>query len=600
MSDKQLVVFHIGPVQDFIASARRSHDLWFGSWLLSELAKAAALEIVQQNGNDVSCLVFPAPTNFPELQSPDFNVSNKIVALVTQSPATLGEAVHKALLKRLDEIRKQAYHNVHGDFDQATAELQVKDLLEFYWAACPLDGNYSDARKLAESSLVAQKTTREFVAVPWGDSNSRAVPKSSLDGLRESVIPESNYNKMTENQLRHNYGVRPGERLCGVGLLKRHGRRRENDRFLSTSHIAALPLLCSLKEKDKKATDKYFCDLRSYGISSDAFDTARIEHAIFGYNDGHLLFEERLREFFDDRVKLVQAKDALHTFLNAVLGERSRNRSPIPYYALLLADGDNMGKAIDHQQTDKGHRDFSKALADFAASASKIVTENKGSLVYSGGDDVLAFIPLHTVLACAKRLAEKFHSDLTRFPFLEKGVAVAPSLSVGVVITHHLEPLSDALTLVRAAEKAAKQVAGKNALAVIVSKRSGSDRTVAGTWGKIDQRLDWFIKLHRDDAVPDAAAYELLDLDRRLGGVQLRDARNKEALRILRRKEAQHGHQSIAKDILDRLEQWIIPTDTTTELPIRQLADELIVAREFANAMDQANMPLPTHETAEA
>jgi CRISPR-associated protein Cmr2 len=30
------MVIGVGPVQEFIASARRSRDLWFGSWLLSE------------------------------------------------------------------------------------------------------------------------------------------------------------------------------------------------------------------------------------------------------------------------------------------------------------------------------------------------------------------------------------------------------------------------------------------------------------------------------------------------------------------------------------------------------------------------------------
>ena len=39
---KYLISIAIGPVQDFIASARRSRDLWFGSWLLSELSKTAA------------------------------------------------------------------------------------------------------------------------------------------------------------------------------------------------------------------------------------------------------------------------------------------------------------------------------------------------------------------------------------------------------------------------------------------------------------------------------------------------------------------------------------------------------------------------------
>ena len=40
MPTTYLVNIAIGPVQEFIASARRSRDMWFGSWLLSELSKA--------------------------------------------------------------------------------------------------------------------------------------------------------------------------------------------------------------------------------------------------------------------------------------------------------------------------------------------------------------------------------------------------------------------------------------------------------------------------------------------------------------------------------------------------------------------------------
>ena len=52
-----LVAIAIGPVQDFIAAARRCRDLWYGSWLLSEISKAAALELQERGAN----LIFPAP-----------------------------------------------------------------------------------------------------------------------------------------------------------------------------------------------------------------------------------------------------------------------------------------------------------------------------------------------------------------------------------------------------------------------------------------------------------------------------------------------------------------------------------------------------------
>lgn len=575
MAEMHYVIFHIGPVQDFIATARRSRDLWFGSWLLSELSKAAALEIVRQNGNDIACLVFPAPNDLTELQLEEFNVPNRVVALIRRSPAELGKAVHEAILKRLRAIRDEAYVKVKGSFDRTTAERQVDDMLEFFWASCPVNGNYRQAREQAEALMAARKVTRGFAAVSWGSS----APKSSLDGQRESVIPETAYDRMTEEQLRRSYGVRVGERLCGVGLLKRHGQCGASDHFFSTSHVAALPLLERLK--NQKATDDYFKALRAQGISSDAFDTSPTLHPVFGYNDGHLLFEERLQDFFEEKDKLEQAKQALRDFLkNAFNGDK-----PIPYYALLLADGDRMGKAINEQKNAGQHRALSQRLSHFAGRVADIVKDHKGSLVYSGGDDVLAFVPLHTVLACARCLAETFRRELASFKVMEDGKETSPTLSVGIVVAHHLEPLSDVLALARATERAAKSVSGKNALAVTVSKRSGVDRTVADSWGKLDQRLEWFIVLHREEAIPDGAGYELRDLALRLG--TLEEAMRKEAVRILRRKEAQRGLQPVASNVLRKLDELI----NQQQLSVAKLADELIIAREFAAAQDQAKTP---------
>ncbi|MFL5805253.1 MAG: type III-B CRISPR-associated protein Cas10/Cmr2 [Roseiflexaceae bacterium] len=56
---RYLLLVSIGPVQEFIASARRSRDLWFGSWMLSELSKTVAHEIDHAKGT----LIFPAPAS---------------------------------------------------------------------------------------------------------------------------------------------------------------------------------------------------------------------------------------------------------------------------------------------------------------------------------------------------------------------------------------------------------------------------------------------------------------------------------------------------------------------------------------------------------
>jgi CRISPR-associated protein Cmr2 len=93
-----------------------------------------------------------------------------------------------------------------------------------------------------------------------------------------------------------------------------------------------------------------------------------------------------------------------------------------------------------------------------------------------------------------------------------------PTLSVGIAVVHHLSLLSDALDTARRAEKQAKRVDGKNALAVIVSKRSGEDYSIAGQWGEdgLDERLQELIDLYRRGDLPKGLPYEIRETVLRL------------------------------------------------------------------------------------
>jgi CRISPR-associated protein Cmr2 len=599
-----LFVLTVGPVQEFIASARRSRDLWFGSWLLSELAKAAAHAIVSADGIDR--LIFPAPQEYKELgPGTKLSVANKIVALIEQSPEHAGRAAQQAITTRLGEIRESAYEHIEGSFQREVAQRQVDDLPEIFWVAVPIEDpenptRYKEARQQAETLLAARKVTRNFEsAAAWASS----IPKSSLDGLRESVIDERAYPPPSANaeqqrqairRLRLHYGVRAGERLCGVGLLKRHGNRGQNEGFFSTSHVAALPLLARLKPKDTQAVETYLnvyryeCGLTEREAREVLGKVPYIAYPVFQQYDGHLLFEERLKELVGEdeggQTALRIAETALRQFLkNTLEGIR-----PLPYYALLHADGDHMGKTIEAQQTMQQHRRLSSKLTEFAGGVQKIVeNDHQGSLVYAGGDDVLAFVPLHTVLHCAQALADNFRTHMMDFGSGEQAdekALTGPTLSVGVAINHHIEPLADALQLAHTAEKIAKGVKGKNALAITLSKRSGIDRTVAGKWGTLDKRLEKFVYLHRVEAIPDSAAYELQEMAHSLIGYS--QAMRGEAVRILKRKRAERGKQVLAEKVVEDLTELFQQSD----LPLAQLGDELIVARLLAQATQQADI----------
>lgn len=608
VSMKHLMTVSVGPVQEFIASARRSRDLWFGSWLLSELSKTAAKKIVESQGGDLDCLIFPKVSSMNDLENSEFNVVNKIVALVAvEKPGELGEMIYEAMQKRLDDIRRDAYQNVKGFFPkelQNKAEAQVKDLIEFFWTAVRIENpddedEYQKAREKVEYLFAARKATRNFSSTKAWSGN---VPKSSLDGQRESVIPEHIYDdvrngRMTKEQLRLQFGVREGERLCGVGLLKRHGNRKGDNSFFSTSHVASLPLLERMNRKDEsEKVTRYIDTIKNCkGLSEQSKESEfyklfgcvpkELEHEIFRRYDGHLLFAERLREFFDDQEKLNAANAALRKFLDDVIG---KGKEPLPYYALLLADGDNMGKAID-KQAEKGkaaHQELSARLSEFAKEVKDIIEgEKQGSLIYAGGDDVLAFVGLHKVLEYADKLHKRFDEKLKEFDFEVDGEKRTPSLSVGIAVAHHLEPLEDALNLARKAEQAAKAIEGKNALAVIVDKRSGVSRTLKGRWGTVDQRLNQFVEWHRREEIPDGAAYQLRDLANRLEvseGMVDKPTLDKiklvEAKRILQRKRASRGEKGIGKEKLDAFGSYL------KELSVEELADELIIAKIFAEA----------------
>ncbi|MCB0255752.1 MAG: type III-B CRISPR-associated protein Cas10/Cmr2, partial [Anaerolineae bacterium] len=112
----------IGPVQEFIATARRSRDLWYGSWLLSELSKAAAKAVIDGGGK----LIFPFTddTAGDLAAKSKFNAPNKIAAVIGSSPQIMADSVEAVLRARLQELSQDAFRKPRGHpfFNQKLAE----------------------------------------------------------------------------------------------------------------------------------------------------------------------------------------------------------------------------------------------------------------------------------------------------------------------------------------------------------------------------------------------------------------------------------------------------------------------------------------------
>jgi CRISPR-associated protein Cmr2 len=661
----------IGPVQSFIGGARRTRDLKFSSSFLSELAEAATSTISKKYGEE--SLLFPVI-----LADGLEDVPNKILAYIKEdvSSETLKELalqIKAAIDARVRTFRDSVFQTIgQGRFDVVGAEQQIADLVEYIWAGVRYDehtDNYAKSRQRLEALMAARKNTRDFTKVNWGSSQ----PKSSIDGLLESVILEDEYppkwgrvekaSGETRGQLKNIYlqkardlrayfDAGPHEKLSGVDLLKRLGKiNKEEQDFPSTSHIAVLPFLQGIarlpsekQQKIAKLQGAYVAALEvirteipfkldrlpenyrgnSYWSDQDIFS--------LGDYDGALLFPERFPDVVGDAQVFQEARKSfqkaelhLQEFFDEV------GFYPAPYYVLLVADGDSMGQVIDAQaqgnQGMKNHKALSEALAHFASSVREIIEKHEGVRIYSGGDDVLALLPLHEAVQCACKLAEAFYNELQTFTDGKR----SPTLSVGLAVVHHLHPLGDALRIARDAEQHAKHIPGKNALAITVQKRGGSPCEVSGKWDVFEPRLEHQISLAQSEIIPSGMAYELREVALRLESEE--DQKLKisppyvqyAALRVFQRKLDEAGRQKHSKkevalalyvlkrmigligttetpekafnalkqilevkdeetERLDELRKAVSPLDQIQPARAEALANELVVARLFAEA----------------
>ncbi|GIW97292.1 MAG: hypothetical protein KatS3mg111_0625 [Pirellulaceae bacterium] len=165
------------------------------------------------------------------------------------------------------------------------------------------------------------------------------------------------------------------------------------------------------------------------------------------------------------------------------------------------------------------HASLSQALANFSLYfVPAIVRRHLGTLIYAGGDDVLALLPASTVLACAAELEEVYRSQWRRD---ESGatrllMGRRATVSAGVAVVHYKDDLRRALNLARDAEHQAKE-GGRDALHWTVARRSGERTQVRCPWSfvsRINRWVDWFA-----GGLSDRWAYQLRRLVPTMAGL---------------------------------------------------------------------------------
>jgi CRISPR-associated protein Cmr2 len=208
--------------------------------------------------------------------------------------------------------------------------------------------------------------------------------------------------------------------------------------------------------------------------------------------------------------------------------------SPWSYYAVLKMDGDNMGKLISQAESLTEHQQISRALAEAAREMRRIVEDDHpGRLIYSGGDDALALMPMDCSLQVADQLRSLFEKKL-------QGIGKSDQhASSGIAIVHHIQPLEGSLQFAREAEKTAKGIdTFKNAFVVKTLRRSGEDKIARRRWWTATEYLrdpiDWVRELMLQDFLAAKFAHEVWEEAGALAGTPI-EAQQKELERLLKR-----------------------------------------------------------------
>lgn len=508
--------FTLGPVQAFVAQARRTRDFWAGSFLLSWLS-SVAIRSVQAQGGDIA---FPRPeegymawlegkgVGEPPSQGTIPNRFKAVSAKVDLdfNPDLVCQSVNEAW-QALAELIWQAdfapLAQQWGDERLAATrqiwDRQVQGFWEQSWVMSPdaSASNLLDRRKNCRSHLPPLEAGVKCMLMDgWQELSGLASPhRKGLDAFWETLRQGSGQGLATD--------IREGEALCALAFIKRRFSRhfqhlehtmpgdwqlrgwRLPSSVPSLAHIAAgrwLENLVKVAGQQPLVHKKLTQFLDQVTLASP--DVANEREAIlpsirarcqeFAIDNGAaelsgtLWFSTQLVQQRDEVLRLRQ-RHALSQALGTLdqLQRDPRIGTPHPYYAVLLMDGDSLGSQMSDPAKQAG---ISAALNHFTQAAPEIVRQHNGFLVYAGGDDVLALIGVSDAMACAAALRASYDQSFAEQNRLRQ-CNITSTLSGAINIGHIKWPLRALLFDAHALlDDVAKDKTGRDALAIRVWK----------------------------------------------------------------------------------------------------------------------------------
>ena len=378
---KYLFLFTISPVQAFIAQARKAQDLYAGSQLLSDLVRFSIERFNYETNNN-------SEIRFPKKWQKEYDAAlpNRFLAeleIDENKARNLGKTIEEAVHNEFRRIANDDIFENHSNGQKKPKgfDFQIKNHLIINWIFEELENKtYFEAYQNIESNLGAIKNIRKFKQLPETEKGR----KDSLTGELNALFFNDKFEKPAFSKEAIKISapttfLSKGEGLSAVSFMKRFYKLKETKSFLSTAEITLLnilqkPEINSEIEKLKTIFKKEI--FLKETLNSKQSIQIRDFNQDFNQNfDYQYCFEENINEIeFPIKEQLKKVSDFYKKELKSKIKEK------LKYYAVLIFDGDDMGKwlsgdkigeAKNNDETlKKYHKAVSKILANFAENLS--------------------------------------------------------------------------------------------------------------------------------------------------------------------------------------------------------------------------------------
>lgn len=513
MNDQeQYFHFTLGPVQGFVTQARRTRDFWAGSFLLSWLSAVAMQAVIKQQGQIIFPKVSDDYLNWLEHKGKQGTepqqgcIPNRFkggLAKVPQdfNPDLVTASIHQAWQALAEQVWQQDLSHC----EQETRNIwdrQIEHFWEISWALSDdkNESNLLDRRKNWRNYLPPEEAGVKCMMMDgWQELSGIATPNAKGLDLFWQAVREKGGSAIKTDLRAHEY-------LSAIAFVKRrfahcfadlktqmpggwtlHGWAVKSS-IPSVAYMAAAPWLAKVLTHAPEDKIKTFHDAakkltQSYGeyqTRLDCIDSAlnkRNDARLFWNTkslDGNVFFEAALenKNIYPDQKHAQIVKKALNALRQSIADQNLESVSP--FYAVLMMDGDSLGS---HMSDTSKQTKISDGLEKFTTGVQAIVENHSGFLIYAGGDDVLALLPLEYALNCANELRAHYLECFSAYPDINT------TLSGAIEYAHIKMPLGKVLgDAHHLLDDVAKDQTGRDAIAVRVWKPGGQHLQWAMPW----------------------------------------------------------------------------------------------------------------------